>query len=55
MCGIAGFFNPDSNYKEEESKWLHVLDEMNHAQRRRGPDGRGTYLNPMYVWQSSIL
>lgn len=47
MCGIAGFFNPDRNYKSEESKWLHVLDEMNHAQRRRGPDGRGTYLNPV--------
>ena len=45
MCGIAGFFNPYMDYKTEESKWLSILDEMNHAQKRRGPDDEGTYLS----------
>ncbi len=44
MCGIAGFFNPNMNYKNEESHWRNVLDDMNQAQIRRGPDGMGTYL-----------
>ncbi len=45
MCGIAGFFNPNKNYKTEEAKWRHILEEMNEAQKRRGPDGRGSYLD----------
>lgn len=45
MCGIAGFFNPYVDYKTEASKWLSILDEMNHAQKRRGPDDEGTYLS----------
>lgn len=44
MCGIAGFFNPYENYQTEESKWLSILDGMNRAQKRRGPDDEGTYL-----------
>ena len=32
MCGIAGFFNPNMNYKQEEAKWLHILNEMNAVQ-----------------------
>lgn len=47
MCGIAGFFNPNMNYKQEEAKWLHILNEMNAVQKRRGPDGEGTYLDSM--------
>lgn len=44
MCGIAGFFNPYADYLTDEPKWKHTLDEMNHAQKRRGPDDEGTYL-----------
>lgn len=45
MCGIAGFFNPYVDYKTEEPKWRHVLERMNTAQKRRGPDDDGTYLS----------
>lgn len=44
MCGIAGFYNPDADYTAEESKWKHILEHMNRAQKRRGPDDEGTYL-----------
>ena len=46
MCGIAGFYNPDEDYTAESAKWKHILDHMNHAQKRRGPDDEGTYLSP---------
>lgn len=45
MCGIAGFFNSNVDYKADEPKWLHILNKMNYAQRRRGPDDSGTYLS----------
>lgn len=45
MCGIAGFYNPDTDYTAESPKWKHILDNMNHAQKRRGPDDEGTYLS----------
>ena len=45
MCGIAGFYNPDTDYTAESLKWKHILDNMNHAQKRRGPDDEGTYLS----------
>lgn len=45
MCGIAGFFNPYVDYKTNEPKWRHILDGMNRAQKRRGPDDEGTYLS----------
>lgn len=47
MCGIAGFFNPDVNYMTDKPKWKHILERMNHAQKRRGPDNEGTYLTPL--------
>lgn len=47
MCGIAGFFNPYVDYTEEEPKWRHILENMNRAQKRRGPDDDGTYLSPL--------
>ena len=47
MCGIAGFYNPDANYMEEENKWKSILDHMNRVQKRRGPDGEGTFLSPL--------
>ena len=45
MCGIAGFYNPYADYTKEKSKWQSILDEMNLAQKRRGPDDDGTYLS----------
>lgn len=45
MCGIAGFYNPDTNYTAERPKWQHILDDMNRVQKRRGPDDEGTYLS----------
>lgn len=47
MCGIAGFFNSKGNYTKERQKWLDILENMNQAQKHRGPDGSGTYLNPV--------
>lgn len=46
MCGIAGFYCPDADYTAEKGKWLHILNDMNRAQKRRGPDDEGTYLSP---------
>lgn len=45
MCGIAGFFNPDRDYTIDKEKWMHILEHMNQVQKRRGPDGEGTYLS----------
>ena len=45
MCGIAGFFNPDADYTAESFKWRRILEDMNRAQKRRGPDDEGTYLS----------
>ena len=47
MCGIAGFYNPDENYTVKKGKWQHILEDMNRAQKRRGPDDEGTYLSPL--------
>lgn len=46
MCGIAGFYNHAADFTSENLKWRHVLDSMNQAQKRRGPDDEGTYLKP---------
>lgn len=45
MCGIAGFCNPNRNFKTEEKRWEHVLYKMNLAQRRRGPDDEGIWMD----------
>lgn len=45
MCGIAGFCNPYRNLEEEQGRWTQVLEQMNHVQKRRGPDDEGTYIN----------
>lgn len=47
MCGIAGFYNPDTDYTLQQEKWQHILEEMNKAQKHRGPDDEGTYLSPL--------
>ena len=44
MSGIAGFFQPSMDLTKEEGKWRAVLSEMNRAQKRRGPDGEGIYI-----------
>lgn len=46
MCGIAGFFNPNEDYSRHKKKWIQILNHMNQAQKRRGPDGHGVYLHP---------
>lgn len=45
MCGIAGFFNANKDFTEEKEYGLHVLEAMNQAQKRRGPDDDGIFLN----------
>lgn len=45
MCGIAGFCNPEMVYEREGVKWSRILEKMNAAQKRRGPDDEGIYLN----------
>lgn len=44
MCGIAGFCSHRAQYDSEREKWLQVLENMNQAQKRRGPDEEGTFL-----------
>lgn len=46
MCGIAGFYNTDMDYTADAPRWNQVLKDMNQAQKRRGPDDEGTYLQP---------
>lgn len=45
MCGIAGFYNPNADYTAQDRRWKHILEDMNRAQKRRGPDDEGTYLS----------
>ena len=47
MCGIAGFFNPFTDYTKEELYHKKILDSMNQAQKHRGPDDEGTYLSDL--------
>lgn len=44
MCGISGFFHPQRDFTKEKDRYLAILDSMNQAQRRRGPDRQGTLL-----------
>lgn len=45
MCGIAGFFDPKEDYTTQAPKWRKILEDMNRAQKRRGPDDEGIYLD----------
>lgn len=47
MCGIAGFFNPFTDYTKEEPHYRLILKAMNHVQKRRGPDDEGIYLSDL--------
>lgn len=44
MCGIAGFYNPNADYRIETARWKQILETMNRVQKRRGPDDEGIYL-----------
>lgn len=46
MCSIAGFFNPDSNYTENENYYRHILQDMTQTLQHRGPDSHGWLLSP---------
>ncbi len=45
MCGIAGFFNPTTDYLKEPGPFYDRLSSMAEALRRRGPDDHGTWLS----------
>ncbi|HJD28688.1 MAG TPA: asparagine synthetase B, partial [Candidatus Blautia avicola] len=45
MCGIAGFYSSRHSYTQEGERWEKVLEGMNRAQKRRGPDEEGVCLN----------
>ena len=45
MCGIAGFCNLDLDYRDQSRKWENVLRKMNDAQKHRGPDDSGIYID----------
>lgn len=45
MCGIAGFCGDQVIYDQEKEKWKTILQNMNQAQKRRGPDEDGWYLS----------
>lgn len=45
MCGIAGFCSDQVIYDQEKEKWKNILQNMNQAQKRRGPDEDGWYLS----------
>ena len=45
MCGIAGFCSDQVIYDQEKEKWKTILQNMNQAQKRRGPDEDGWYLS----------
>lgn len=45
MCAISGFYNHSVNYKECSGFYLTILERMQKAQRHRGPDGNGCFLD----------
>ncbi|MDO5409423.1 MAG: asparagine synthase (glutamine-hydrolyzing) [Lachnospiraceae bacterium] len=42
---MAGFCDHRAAYKKNPGKWVSILQEMNRAQKRRGPDEDGIYLS----------
>lgn len=45
MCGIAGFYSSRHSFTQESERWRKVLESMNRAQKRRGPDEEGVCLD----------
>lgn len=46
MCGVAGFFNPDSF---DEDQGLSILNAMTNSLEHRGPDAAGTWIDTSRV------
>lgn len=44
MCGISGFCRIGGGFDREPERWLHCLESMNSALKRRGPDDEGIWL-----------
>lgn len=45
MCGISGFFQAKQDYLKKRSFYEGILESMNLALKRRGPDDQGTFLS----------
>lgn len=41
MCGIAGYFNPKTNYSDNPKNNFNILSNMIKTMKRRGPDDQG--------------
>ena len=44
MCGISGIYRRNGGMEQGRERYESVLEEMNRAQKHRGPDGEGIYL-----------
>lgn len=44
MCGISGIYCRNGGMERKREKYKKVLEEMNHAQKHRGPDDEGIYI-----------
>ena len=47
MCGIGGFSSSRAAYTQGSGKWPRILESMNRAQKRRGPDEEGIFLEKL--------
>lgn len=45
MCGIAGFYHKEKDYRERAKYYRSLLIAMHEAVRHRGPDDAGIYLS----------
>ena len=44
MCGIAGFCNIGLNFLDNKKLWEKILNDMNKAQKHRGPNDEGIFI-----------
>ena len=45
MCGISGFFQTEDDLLKKQPYYQNILESMNLALKRRGPDDEGTFLS----------
>ena len=45
MCGISGFYRPTGDLAHQQDIYQPILEAMNLALKRRGPDDSGTFLS----------
>lgn len=45
MCGIAGFYHPQMDYRKNANYYRTLLENMNQVQAHRGPDASGIWLS----------